>query len=336
MIVVLDSNIWLKELALNSGAGSALRFFLKHRPARLAVPEVVRLEVQKNLRSNIEAAIESVAKGHRQLLAHFGSMKEMVLPMNSEVDSLVSDVFDRVGVEIMDIPFSLASARSAFLKTVYMTQPCDIKQEFKDAVLWADCLELLDQDDVLLATQDKAFCSNHQLGRGLAENLLAESSSKPNKIALVHSVADVLKHVKMEVRLEGRWLIAAIQQRGHSAVSELLSRGAAEVSGSGEIQYDLFATEIPDVLYMTYVIEIPCADIGEMERSNLRLTLKGSGTIRPGVPEVLGVSAGEDCLSFVSADGTPGEVRNGYMSGSLALGHRTITHSVRFKLNGGE
>ena len=35
MIVVLDTNLWIKELALNSGIGSALRFFLKRQKARL-------------------------------------------------------------------------------------------------------------------------------------------------------------------------------------------------------------------------------------------------------------------------------------------------------------
>jgi predicted nucleic acid-binding protein len=56
MIIVLDTNLWL-ELALNSGLGSALRFFLKRQKARLALPEVVRLEVQHNLRALLQTSI---------------------------------------------------------------------------------------------------------------------------------------------------------------------------------------------------------------------------------------------------------------------------------------
>ena len=74
MIVVLDTNLWIKELALNSGIGSALRFFLKRQKARLALPEIVRLEVQHNLRELILKAIEDVNAGNRRLLALFGSM----------------------------------------------------------------------------------------------------------------------------------------------------------------------------------------------------------------------------------------------------------------------
>ena len=332
MIIVLDTNIWLKELALNSGAGSALRFFLKHRPARLAVPEVVRLEVQNNLRAAIEDAIESVARGNRQLLALFGSMREIVLPTQPEIDALVSDVFGRLGVEILDVPFSLDSARSSFLKTVQKVPPSDKTQEFKDGVLWANCLELLVQDDVLLATQDKAFCLNREFGKGLAENLAAEASQKPNKLTLVQSVTDVLKHVEIEIRVDEQWLMSAIQQRAHTAVGELLSRAGAEISGEGQIRYDLFTTENPDVLYMKYAIRIPCLDTTAGDRADIRLVLEGSGNIRPSVPELLDLRVGEEGLYFTNPDGTPSQLKNVYASAHIVLGHRTITYSVRNQL----
>ena len=334
MIVVLDTNIWLKELALNSGAGSALRFFLNHRSARLALPEVVRLEVKNNLRRTIEDAIEDVAKGNRQLLTLFGSMKEIVLPTKPEIDELVSGVFARLGVEILDIPFSLEAARSSFLKTVAKLPPSDKTQEFKDGVLWANCLELLDQDDVLLATQDKAFCFNREPGRGLAENLLAEAATKANKLTLVHSVTDVLKHVKKDVSFDEHWLASVIQQRAHAAVGELLSRGGAEVCGDSRIRYDLFITENPDVLYMTYAIEIPCTDTIAGDRTNMSVVLKGSGTLQSTVPAVINADAGEESLSFTNPDGTVGQLSNVYGSATLELGHRTIIHSVSYPLNG--
>lgn len=335
MIVVLDTNIWLKELALNSGAGSALRFFLKHRSARLAIPEVVRLEVQNNLRAAIDEAIESVGRGNRQLLALFGSMKEIVLPKQPEIDSLISDVFGRLGVEVLDVPFSLDSARSSFLKTVQKVPPSDKTQEFKDGVLWANCLELLDQDDVLLASQDKAFCLNRELGKGLAENLLAEASEKPNKLTLVHSVADVLKHVEIGIRLDEHWLSSAIQQRAHAtSVGGLLSRAGAEVSGDKQIRYELFATENPDILYMKYAIEIPCTDVASGDRANMRLVLAGSGTLRLHVPDLVDMQVEEEGLYFRNPDGTPGQLRNVYASALGVLGHRTISHSVRHQLKG--
>lgn len=334
MIVVLDTNVWLKELALNSGSGSALRFFLKRRPARLAVPEVVRLEVQNNLRETIANAIDSVASGNRQLLALFGSMKEIVLPTAAEIDALIAGVFSGLGVEILDVPFSLESARSSFMKTIQKVPPSDKTQEFKDGVLWANCLELLDQDDVLLASQDKAFCLNRELGRGLAENLVAESSGKPNKLLLVHSVTDVLKHVETDVLVDERWLISVLQRRAHTGAEGLLSRGGAETTGEGQIRYELFATENPDLLYFKYTIEIPCTDVAGGDRTNMKLVLEGSGTLRPSIPELADVLVGEERLTFTNPDGSDAQLRNVYMSGHAVIGHRTIAHSIRHPLKG--
>jgi hypothetical protein len=79
MIVVCDTNVWLSELGLRSGAGSALRFYLKHQGARLALPEVVRLEVVHNLRARLLGHIDRISREHRQLLTVFGRLKEVVL-----------------------------------------------------------------------------------------------------------------------------------------------------------------------------------------------------------------------------------------------------------------
>ena len=46
LTVVLDSNIWMQEQMLRHSVGSAVRFFLRKRDARIVVPEVVRLEVR--------------------------------------------------------------------------------------------------------------------------------------------------------------------------------------------------------------------------------------------------------------------------------------------------
>jgi hypothetical protein len=60
MIVVFDSNVWLSELGLRSGAAAAAKFFLNRNGARLAIPEVVRLEVQHNLQARLTEHIENI------------------------------------------------------------------------------------------------------------------------------------------------------------------------------------------------------------------------------------------------------------------------------------
>jgi hypothetical protein len=77
MIIVLDSNIWLGELGLNSSLGAATRFFIRHNNARIALPEVVRFEVEENFRTRLREFTKDIGKNYRQLLAAFGA-----LPLN--------------------------------------------------------------------------------------------------------------------------------------------------------------------------------------------------------------------------------------------------------------
>lgn len=333
MIVVLDTNIWLKELALSTGVGAAFRFYMKRRAARLAVPDVVRLEVQAHLRRTIAEATEDVARGNRQLLSLFGSMKEIILPTPGEVDALVMGVFSGLGLDIIEVPLSLESARSSFLKTIEKMPPSDKTQEFKDGVLWEDCLGLLDQEDVLLVSQDKAFYVNREYGKGLADNLRNEAAGKLGKISLAHSLADVLNHIEVPLKLDESWLLSTLLA-SHSGAKKLLARNGAEHAGREQIRYDLFATEKPDAVYLSYTVEAPCVDLTGAGRTDMKLTLKGNATLHPSVPEVKGLQIAEEALSFMRTDGASDRVANTYIYAAGVMGHRTIEHSVRHPLKG--
>jgi hypothetical protein len=123
MIVILDSNIWLAELGLNSSLGAVTRFYLRQQSARIALPEVVRLEVQHNFRNRLKEFVSEIAKNHRQLLAIFGSLTEVVLPDDSQIDEKVGQIFSDLGVSLIEVPFSIESAQSSFLKTVNKVPP---------------------------------------------------------------------------------------------------------------------------------------------------------------------------------------------------------------------
>lgn len=60
MIVVFDSNISLSHLGMRSPAASAIRFFLKQNDYHLALPEVIRLEVEANLQAKLVSFIDEI------------------------------------------------------------------------------------------------------------------------------------------------------------------------------------------------------------------------------------------------------------------------------------
>ena len=118
LTVVLDSNIWIEEQMLRHSVGSAVRFFLRRRNARLVVPEVVRLEVELHLEQELKDLVLGLRDGHKRLLSLVGQLKEQVLPSDEELQQIALNAFDNAGIEIFDIPFSLESARSSFEKCI--------------------------------------------------------------------------------------------------------------------------------------------------------------------------------------------------------------------------
>lgn len=146
MYIVLDSNIWLSELGLNTSKGAATRFYIKQKQAKLALPEVIKEEVERNLYNFLSTNSKDIQKKHRQLLAVFGQLKEVVLPSEDEIEARANSLFDEVKVEIHQIPFTIESARSSLLKINDKQPPSDNNQQFKDGVIGADCMNLLEKD----------------------------------------------------------------------------------------------------------------------------------------------------------------------------------------------
>jgi hypothetical protein len=328
MIIVLDTNVWLKELALNTTAGAALRFFIKQRNALLAIPEVVQLEVQEHLRQDIETAKENIKKDYRQLLALFGTMHEIVLPTQDQVDTLILSIFDGLNVETISIPFTFQNAHASFLKTIMKVPPSDKSQEFKDGVLWENCLELLERDEVLLATNDKAFFQGRDSTKGLAKNLQQEAALKRYPITIVQSLADILSKVKQPVELDKQRLASEILFMHEKNYVGMLQRAECEISGRETIEYELFITGNPNELYMKYIATVPCEEKSSNARTGIKLILSGTGTIDPASSALLAVNITNEEVQFKNTDGTSGQIRNSYLSGSAHLGHRIITHTV--------
>jgi hypothetical protein len=158
MIIVFDTNIWIKELGLQSNAGAAVRFFISQKQAKVALPEVIKLELESNLCEQINECITNIKENHNKLLKLFGKLKKIVLPTKEEIDAKISDIIGLSGIPVIHIPFSFESAQSSFIKIINKLPPNWPKdQQFKDGVIWADCVRLLDDDDVVLVSNDGGF-----------------------------------------------------------------------------------------------------------------------------------------------------------------------------------
>lgn len=333
MIVVCDTNVWLSELGLRSGAGSALRFYLKHQGAQLALPEVVRLEVVHNLRARLLGHIDRISREHRQLLTVFGQLREVVLPQEAEVESKVAGVFDSLGVELVEIPFDLESARASFLKTIQKIPPSDRTQEFKDGVIWSNCLTLLADAPVTLVTGDKAFYEDRTYSNGLAANLREEADAIPNALTVVPSLTDLLASVKRDIELDyDRLAEAYLESHGERLKDSLERLGFARderLTG----RHDLFATEDPEFLFMTFELQYAGVDVTEQGRTDVVIFLSGDGKFNPGTGEFSDLRNFGERWRFREADGTERENRNVVVfADGIVIGHRQVSHSVKYPL----
>jgi predicted nucleic acid-binding protein len=336
MIVVFDSNIWLKELGLRSGAGAAARFFLNDHGARLAVPEVVRLEVAHNLRTRLADHIESIRKDYGQLLTAFGTLRELVLPTDAEVQAKVEEVFASVDVAKLEVPFTLESARSSFLKTIEKRPPSDKTQEFKDGVLWSDCLGMLASDSVDLVTSDKAFYQDRQYEKGLAQNLQAEASHLPNKLRILPTLNSILESLRTPVTLNEDALADVFLNQYRESVYGMLARNGFDLGPRQDLNSTLFATENPNVLFLDFSMAFECTDIRGEGRTDATLRLKGDGSYSPPSGQFTNLRNFGEHLDYRMADGTERENKNVVVHlAGIVIGHKEVTNVVRYRLNGG-
>jgi hypothetical protein len=334
MFVIIDSNIWISELGLNTDRGAAVRFYIKNRGATVVLPEVIKLETERHLKSELTSYIAELGKNHRQLLSVFGKLKELVLPDASAIEAKVASIFSDCKIELLEIPLTLESARSSFLKTIDKMPPSDKDQQFKDGVIWAECVKLLEKGDVYLVSSDKAFYKGRHYEGGLAEVLLQETRGYKYSIYIFQTLSTLLESIKNEVKVNGEALVSRFWGNSRDSIEGILDRNSFAVTGNPIVSVQLFATEDPNRLYSEFSISYHCEDLTADERSCCILNLKGDCTylVKEANFEAFR-NYGEELL-FKTKEGEDQSKRNVVIfANNIVIGHRTVEHSIKYKLD---
>lgn len=333
MVVVFDTNVWISDLALKSKVGSAVRFYLREQKARIGLPEVVRLETEFHLRNTLTGHIKDIQSSHRQLLAIFGRLKEVVLPTEEQVEELISKVFSNLGVEIQKFPFTLESAKASLIRAVNKLPPSDKNQQFKDGVLWEDCLRMLKDESVFLVTDDRAFYKTRETKLGLADELKCDLSGLPNEFRIFPSLRDLLSQIGTGVEIEPASLISAYMNLYGEKMKGMADKHSFVLTGEPTAELDVFATEKPASLYVTFSIELPCSDAANERRTGAKILARGEGTYDAEARKFVELANQGEQLLYNLEDGTEKKLENVVLAvGSLVIGHRTVEYSVKYKL----
>ena len=333
MIVIFDTNIWISDLALTSNVGSAVRFYLREQRGRIGLPEVIKLETEFRLRTTLAEHIDGIRASHRQLLAVFGRLKEVVLPTQEEIEALISKVFSNLGVEIQEYPFTLDNARASLIRAVQHLPPSDKNQQFKDGVLWEDCLVILKTEPVYLVTEDRAFYKNRDPKLGLADELAKDVSVAQNEFQIFSSLRDLLSQIKTGVNIDPASLMDAFMAVQGNKLRDMANKHLFTIDGEPKATLDVFVTEKPSHLYLTFTIELPCVDATTNGRTGARILARGEGAYDAEAKRFVELANRGEQLLYQLPDGTEKKLENIVLVvGSMVIGHRTVEHSVRHKL----
>jgi hypothetical protein len=333
MFIVFDSNIWRSEMGLNSTKGAATRFFINQKRAKVALPEVIKLETEHVLRTEIKNNIAEIMRNHRQLLTIFGRMKEVVLPDDKTIEETVKNIFSQAKIEIVEIPFSFESAKNSLMKIVDRQPPSNTTEEFRDGVMWADCLSLLKSDDVYLVTNDTHFYDSRSHEKGLAKNLAYEASLYEKSIKIFPGISELIAEIKADVKIDSRDLVDAFIQNNRESIAGVLGRNNFEMTGEPFVTSNLYVTEDPNRLYIEFEIQYLCNDLSASSRTDAKIILRGDGNYIVDKKEFSEMRNFGEELIFKLENGEVKQMRNFVLfAGSIVIGHKSVEHSVKYKL----
>ena len=333
MIVVFDTNIWKANLYLRSEVAAAVNFFLIKKSAKVGLPEVVRLEVERHLREDIKKSRSQIISGHDKLLAYFGKLHEVKLPTVAEIDELIARYFDETGFDIIEIPFSYKAAKSSFLKVINKERPSGKKQEFKDCVLWENCKTLANKHNVILVTDDGGFFEEDNSARRLATSLSLEAEKCRYGLSVLPSLSDLLRDIEQPITINDQALEEAINIHLGVDIDGLLDR-AGFYRSDARFETTFYATEDSNVLYVEFAAEFNCEDATGEGRTDATLRLKGNGSYSDANNSFNNLKATELSIPYVTREGEQEEKSHYYLyAEGAAFGHRTVTHVVRKKLS---
>ena len=331
LTVVLDSNIWLSEQMLRHSTGAAVRFYLHRHDARIAVPEVIRREVILHLAERMKELAAEARAAHRALMPLTGRLRELVLPDDAELEGTAARAFEDIRVPIVDVPFSLESARASFEKCVRGEAPSGPKnQQFKDGVVWADCLRLAQHTPASLISQDKGFYEGRDYSKGLAANLLREAATAPHTVALSHELSAVLERVRDAVPMDyDRIEAAMLTAEKRTDVGRMLGAVGYTLADRVGATHQLFATDNPTEALIEFALSF--RGVHPDGREGV-LTVRGEGRYLSDTGEVVDPRSRGDEFAYTDEDGEKKRTNHVFLVGAAHLGHRVVQHDVRAPL----
>jgi hypothetical protein len=193
-------------------------------------------------------------------------MHEILLPTDIEIDELARDFFARSGFKFEEVPFTFEAARDSFMRTVEKRPPSEDTQQFKDGIIWSNCMALADQDEVILVTNDAAFYEGNRAEGDLSQALAREAATAVHPIKLMSSLSKLLDTIRQDVSADPQRLGDAIREALWEHLEPVFANNDLSPAEL-QLDADYFASENPDLTYVVFELRVLCHERrSEVER----------------------------------------------------------------------
>jgi hypothetical protein len=192
LAVLLDTNIWRADPLLRGADGAALLHYLHQMDHKLALPEIVEIELTKHLRLKANESAEKIDEGWRFLERIIKGRPDFTVPIPKEVGEALSNRLTELSSWIFRVPLRFEQMRGALDRIIAETPPNGPKnQQYKDSLIWEAVLELASTHRVGLVTMDGGFYVNTK--KSLADNLREEADATRFGVDIYNDIRTLLE-----------------------------------------------------------------------------------------------------------------------------------------------
>ena len=333
MYVLFDTNIWNSQLGLTTRNAAAVRFFLLQRNATIAIPEVVHLELAHNLVERLKTMRAQIQKNHKELLSVFGSLHEVSLPSNEEIETRVESLLTKRDIPHIFLPFSFPAARSSLRRIIEKKSPSRGKEQFVDGVIWSHCLDLLEKADVCLVTADSAFYDS-KVNRKLASDLVDDISGLDHSLKLFRNLDELLDEVRTDVRLDETIIRNRVFDDEAEEIGDILVTTGYRLVGEPDTTIRAYITEVATQINLSFDISQPCEEATTQGRESSTMTIKGDGFFDLNTNLVERLRVFSIRLRYRDVDG---ELKNrGSVRGwaeAISIGPKKLQHTLKIPID---
>ena len=334
--LLLDSNIWIKEVGLMSKRASTLRLYMRERGVRLVVPEVVRVESTRHFVDRMRTKATAGQKAHEELVRMLGSLAEWQIPSDDEIIAHAERLAKGVDLPVDHIDLEPETALRGARRCMGKRPPAHRSDKaFMDSIIWEEVVNVLRSHALCFVTNDKGFFDPKGTGPMLHPYLAAEADSAMHPLAVQTDLDELLEDFRAEFKIDAE-VLSEFVRKWSETIRQAAEEMGFEANGSPQVNYKAFATEKAHEVEVRFTSVQPFEDATEQRRSTDGLHIQARAVYRVTTGELVEVSMDRAGLLYLDGDARQKAVPGSAVyarAGLAAIGARQIASDRRDEIN---